>query len=275
MLKLQHLTAGYGEKTILHDISLDFPPGTVTAILGPNGCGKSTLLKAAAGLLAPVSGQVLSEEPRARHIAYLPQSRRVPEMCSGPDSTQGLRPWHRWERNSDRPSSNSYGDWRVPWLGWPRRYRQEDEAIARAAMARLGVLEFADRPLPELSGGTRQKCYLAMALAQEADTLLLDEPTSFLDIGHQLRLMGLCRELAAEGRAVTVVLHALPLALGYADRIALLEGGRLLALGTPGEILDSGILDRVFGVRVLSLDTDAGRQYVCVAAKSEACRGGS
>ena len=253
MLKLQHLTAGYGEKTILHDISLDFPPGTVTAILGPNGCGKSTLLKAAAGLLAPVSGQVLSEEPRARHIAYLPQSRRVPEMTALRLVLHG----------------------RFPWLGWPRRYRQEDEAIARAAMARLGVLEFADRPLPELSGGTRQKCYLAMALAQEADTLLLDEPTSFLDIGHQLRLMALCRELAAEGRALAVVLHDLPLALGYADRIALLEGGRLLALGLPGEILDSGILDRTFGVRVLPLDTDAGRQYVCAADRSEACRGGS
>ncbi len=242
MLTIQHLTAGYGDKTILHDISLDFPPGTVTALLGPNGCGKSTLLKAAAGLLPPVSGEILAGEPRARHIAWLPQSRHVPEMTALRLVLHG----------------------RFPWLGWPRQYREEDYAIARAAMERVGVAEFAHRPLSELSGGTRQKCYLAMVLAQEADTLLLDEPTAYLDIGHQLRLMALCRELAAEGRAVAAVLHDLPLALGYADRIAVLDQGRLLALGTPEEILASGILDRVFGVRVLALDTEAGRQYVCV-----------
>lgn len=242
MLKLRHLTAGYGEKTILHDISLDFPPGTVTAILGPNGCGKSTLLKAAAGLLPLSGGEVLAPEPRARHIAYLPQSRTVPEMTVRQLVLHG----------------------RFPWLGWPRIYRAEDQAAADEALRRLGISELANLPLSALSGGTRQKCYLAMALAQGADTLLLDEPTSFLDIGCQLDLMALCRELADQGKAVAVVLHDLPLALGHGDRVAVLEKGRLLALGAPEEIWSSGILDQTFGVRVLKIDTPKGAQFVCV-----------
>ena len=242
MVEIRNLTAGYGDTMILHDVSIDFPAGTVTAILGPNGCGKSTLLKAAAGLLSITSGTVTAPEPRSRHIAYLPQTRRLPEMTAGRLVLHG----------------------RFPWLSWPRRYRPEDTAIAKAAMERLGVAELAERPLAELSGGVRQKCYLAMALAQQADTLLLDEPTSYLDIGHQLGLMELCRELAAEGRAVALVLHDLPLALTCADRVAVMDRGQLLALGTPAEVLASGILDRVFGVRVLALDTEAGRQYVCV-----------
>ena len=242
MLKLQHLTAGYGEKTILQDISLDFPPGTVTAILGPNGCGKSTLLKAAAGLLPLSGGEVLATEPRARHIAYLPQSRTVPEMTVRQLVLHG----------------------RFPWLGWPRIYRAEDQAAADEALRRLGIAELANLPLSALSGGTRQKCYLAMALAQGADTLLLDEPTSFLDIGCQLDLMTLCRELADQGKAVAVVLHDLPLALGHGDRVAVLENGHLLALGAPEEIWSSGILDQTFGVRVLKIDTPKGAQFVCV-----------
>ena len=241
MLNLQHISAGYGEKTILHDISLDFPAGTVTAILGPNGCGKSTLLRAAAGLLTLSAGTVTVDGPVARAIAYLPQSRPVPDMTAQQLVLHG----------------------RFPWLSWPRRYRERDFAIARAAMDRLGIGEFAQRPLGELSGGTRQKCFLAMALAQEAPTLLLDEPTSFLDVGHQLKLMALCRELAAEGKAVALVLHDLPLALQWADRVAVMDQGRILALGTPEEIWASGILDRVFGVEVRRLEDDRGVQYVC------------
>ncbi|MBQ7098332.1 MAG: ABC transporter ATP-binding protein [Oscillospiraceae bacterium] len=241
MLKLQNLTAGYGEKTILHDISLTFPPGTVTAILGVNGCGKSTLLKAAAGLIPLQGGAVHADEPRAQSIAWLPQTRRLPELTAGRLVLHG----------------------RFPWLGWPRIYRQEDHAAARAAMERLGVAQFAQTPMPQLSGGTRQKIYLAMALAQEASTILLDEPTSFLDPGHQLRFLELCRELAAEGRAVVLVLHDLPLALRFADRLAVLDEGRLIALGTPDEIMSTEILQKTFGVRIFPVQTPLGIHYVC------------
>ena len=241
MLEIQHLTAGYGEKTIIHDISLTFPPGTVTAILGVNGCGKSTLLKAAAGLIPLQGGAVHADEPRAQSIAWLPQTRRLPELTAGRLVLHG----------------------RFPWLGWPRIYRQEDHAAARAAMERLGVAQFAQTPMPQLSGGTRQKIYLAMALAQEASTILLDEPTSFLDPGHQLRFLELCRELAAEGRAVVLVLHDLPLALRFADRLAVLDEGRLIALGTPDEIMSTEILQKTFGVRIFPVQTPLGIHYVC------------
>ena len=241
MVELRNLTAGYGEKTVLRDISITFPPGTVTAILGVNGCGKSTLLKAAAGLIPLRGGEVLADEPRARSIAYLPQSRRLPELTAGRLVLHG----------------------RFPWLGWPRTYRPADHAAARKAMERLDVAQFADTPMSQLSGGTRQKIYLAMALAQEAPTILLDEPTSFLDPAHQLRLMELCRSLAAEGRAVVLVLHDLPLALRFADRLAVLDGGRFTALGTPEELLSSKILEETFGVRIFPVQTPVGTQYVC------------
>ena len=242
MLELRNVTAGYGEKLILHDISLDFPPGTVTAILGPNGSGKSTLLKAAAGLLPIASGAVVAEEPRARHVAYLPQSRRVPEMTVRQLVLQG----------------------RYPWLGWPRRYGEKDHELARRAMERLEVAGLADRPLAELSGGTRQKCYLAMTLAQDTEVLLLDEPTSFLDPAHQLRLMALCRSVAAGGKAVAVVLHDLPLALRFADRVAVMDAGRLLMVEAPAGLLKSGLLEKTFAVKILGVDTPEGRRYVCV-----------
>ena len=241
MLEIQHLTAGYGEKTILHDISLTFPPGTVTAILGVNGCGKSTLLKAAAGLIPVTGGRVIADEPRARSIAYLPQTRRLPELTAERLVLHG----------------------RFPWLGWPRTYRPEDHAAAKAAMERLRVAEFARTSVAELSGGTRQKVYLAMALAQEAPTILLDEPTSFLDPGHQLRFLEICRELAGEGRAVVLVLHDLPLAMRFAHRLAVLDGGRLAALGTPAEIMSTDILQKTFGVQIFPVQTPLGTHYVC------------
>ncbi len=242
MLELRNITAGYGETMILRNISLDFPEGTVTAVLGPNGCGKSTLLKAAAGLLPVAAGEVFGMQPRARHVAYLPQSRRLPEMTVRQLVLQG----------------------RYPWLGWPRQYGEKDLALAEGAMERLGVAEYAHRPLAELSGGTRQRCFLAMTLAQDTEVLLLDEPTSFLDPAHQLRLLALCRELASEGKAVAAVLHDLPLALRYADRVAVMENGALLEVDTPEAVLKSGILEKAFGVRILGVDTPEGRSYVCV-----------
>jgi iron complex transport system ATP-binding protein len=245
MIELRGLWAGYGGSPVLQDISIQFPAGTVTAVVGPNGCGKSTLLKAAAGLLPAISGEVLVPVPRERHVAYLAQSQRTPEMTAGRLVLHG----------------------RFPWLGWPRRYRPEDYAAAKAAMERLGVAEYAERPLVELSGGTRQRCWVAMALAQDASALLLDEPTSYLDIGHQLELMGLCRSLAAEGRAVAAVLHDLPLALGYADRVAVMDRGRLMCVGSPEEILERGILEQVFGVAVRRAETPEGSCYVCVPAR--------
>lgn len=248
MLELRGLAVGYGGQPVLRDVSLFFPRGQVTVLLGPNGCGKSTLLKAVPGLSERLSGDILvdgksigalSSRELASRVSYLPQSRSIPHMTVERLVLHG----------------------RFPYLSYPRRYSRRDRAIAREAMAQAGILEFAHTPLEKLSGGTRQKAYIAMALAQDTDTVLLDEPNTHLDIAHQLQLMALCRDLADRGKAVVLVLHDLNLALTCADRAAVLFEGRLLAQGTPEEVYGSGALERAFGVEVLRTETGHGMLY--------------
>lgn len=250
MIELQNLSVGYDGEAVLRDISLTFPQGQVTVLLGPNGCGKSTLLKSLLGLSQRLGGEILVEgkpigaydsAALARRVAYQPQSRRVPDMTVERLVLHG----------------------RFPYLSYPRRYRKEDHEIAKNAMAQVGITEFAHTPLGKLSGGTRQKAYIAMALAQDTAAVLLDEPNAYLDIAHQLQLMELCRSLADRGKAVVLVLHDLNLALEHGDQIALLHGGRLLAKGAPEEIFASGALERAFGVKVFRFPADDGWHYDC------------
>ena len=183
MMELCHITAGYGGPPVLRDVSLAFEPGKVTVLAGPNGCGKSTLLRVAARLMAPERGEVriegqdvsrLSAKQFARLAALLPQSRPLPGITAGSLVLHG----------------------RFPYLGYPRRYSREDREAARQAMERTGVAGLEGVPMAHLSGGQRQKVYLAMALAQDTPVLLLDEPTTFLDIAHQLELAETARTLA-------------------------------------------------------------------------------
>lgn len=248
MIELRALSVGYRGRAVLENISLAFPPGTVTALLGPNGCGKTTLLKTALGLLEPLSGEVLYDGvPRAaltpkqaaRRAAYLPQSRSVPEIEARRLVLHG----------------------RFPYLAFPRRYRPDDYEAARRALAAAGAEDLADRPLRELSGGQRQKIYLAMALAQETPTVFLDEPTAWLDARCQLDAMRTARALADAGRAVVLVCHDLCLALRTADRAAVFADGCLLLADAPEAIYQSGVLDRAFQVRVRRVLIDEEWQY--------------
>ena len=250
MIELRALSAGYGGQPVLQNISLAFPPGTVTALLGPNGCGKTTLLKTALGLLEPVAGEVwydgaplssLTPRQAARKAAYLPQSRAVPDIEARRMVLHG----------------------RFPYLSFPRRYRQSDYEAVQRALAAAGAEELAGRPLPQLSGGQRQKVYLAMALAQETPTVFLDEPTAWLDVRCQLDVMRAARTLADAGRAVVIVCHDLCLALRTADRVAVFAGGSLLLDGTPEAVYQSGVLDKAFEVRVRRIATEDGWQYFC------------
>ena len=248
MIQLRDLSAGYGGRDVVRGVTLDFPPGRVLALLGPNGCGKSTLLRAALGLLPRSGGQVLldgapleSLSPRRRALmaAYLPQSRPTPNITAYKMVLHG----------------------RFPHLSYPRRCRGEDYEAADRALRWADAADVAPRPMGELSGGQRQKVYLAMALAQQAPTLLMDEPTTFLDVGHQLEVMAAALRLAQEGRAVVMAVHDLPLAMRGADDIALLDGGRLAAWGTAEEVYASGALDRAFGVALRRVATQSGWQY--------------
>ena len=248
MMELQNLQAGYPGRTVLEGINLEFRPGEVLAVLGPNGCGKSTLLRTACGLLARSGGEVrldgvsitrLSAKEIAQKVAYLPQSRSVPSITAGRMVLHG----------------------RFPHLSYPRRYRREDHEMVRRALDWVGAGELASRLLPELSGGQRQKVYLAMALAQDTAAVLMDEPTTYLDVSCQLEVMALARRLAEEGRAVVMVLHDLTLALRYYPLVVLPSGGRLCLVGTPLQLYEGPNLEQVMGVSLGRVETLEGVRY--------------
>ena len=250
MLEIRDLSVGYGGKDVVKHVNLEIPEGKVTVILGPNGCGKTTLLKAICGILDVSGGKVLLdgqfvlELPRreaAQKIAYLAQNRQIPDITAERLVLHG----------------------RFPYLSYPRRYRKEDLRIAREAMERMEVSDLAEMPLNKLSGGQRQKVYIAMALAQDTPVILLDEPTTYLDVGHQLQMMRQARELADMGKTVIMILHDLSGALQTADRIVLMKDGETAAIGTPEEVFSSGKMDEVFGVKVKRVRTERGWQYYC------------
>lgn len=253
MMELNHITAGYGEEDILKDISLAFPTGQVTVLVGPNGCGKSTLLRVAAQLMPQHSGEILlrgenaallSRKELARQVALLPQSRPVAGITVGALVLHG----------------------RFPYLGYPRKYTAADHAAANLAMAQCDVAHLAQRQVSKLSGGQRQKVYLAMAMAQDTPFLLLDEPTTFLDIAHQLELAQQARDLAQAGKGVVMVLHDLNMALTCADRVAVMEHGQLRGTGTPKDVFDSGVLEQVFRVHAHRTVLNGGQtQYFFTA----------
>lgn len=237
MLELKNICAGYGKKQVLTDISLSFPKSGFLSVVGPNGSGKSTLLKAATGILPLSSGDVhidgeklsgLSRRRLAEKVAYLSQGKNIPDMTVSQLVLHG----------------------RFPHLSYPRRYTDRDHGIVSSALHALGISDLADRPLASLSGGMRQNAYIAMALAQDAGYILLDEPTAYLDIQHQLALMKTLRKLAVLGKGVVAVLHDLPLAFAFSDGIVVLKEGAVAAEGAPAAIYKRPVIREVFGVEL-------------------------
>ena len=248
MIELKNLAVGYGSHKVLENVDLSFRRGEVTALIGVNGSGKSTLIRTAMGLQPPLEGEILLNgsplhelhaKERAKQMAYLAQFRSVPNITVERMVLHG----------------------RFPHLSYPRTYRQEDRDRVHRAMERVGVAELAHRPLNTLSGGQRQRVYLAMVLAQGASHIFFDEPTTYMDVGHQLEMMEIARSLAAEGRGVVLAIHDLCLALRGADRIVVLSEGKVCADGTAEEIWDSGVLSRSFGVGVRRTNTPTGWRY--------------
>ncbi len=248
MIKVENLSLSYPGHPVLSGVNLSIPAGKITVIVGPNGCGKSTFLKALVGICPCDSGTILvdgqnisrySTKELARKVAYLAQNRQVPDISVLRMVLHG----------------------RFPYLSYPRRYKKEDFSIAYEAMEQMGIEDLAEEPLNALSGGTRQKVYIAVALAQDTPAILLDEPTTFLDVAHQLQMMEHARFLAEKGKAVVMVLHDLSMAMQTADQLAVMAEGRLLRCGEPEMIFDSGCLDSVFGIRVCRFQTPEGWQY--------------
>lgn len=237
MIDFSHVTAGYGKHTILNDLSVTFESGKLTSVIGVNGCGKSTLLKALLHMLPLTGGEItiddckLSDMTRneiARKIAYLPQEKNTPEMTVAQMVLHG----------------------RFPHLNYPRRYSTQDMEIAFSAMAQVGIAELAHKPLHVLSGGMRQNAYIAMALAQSTDYILLDEPTTYLDITHQLALMKTLRTLADNGKGIVAVMHDLPMAFTFSDQIVLLQDGHIISSGEPKQVCTQQAIHQTFGVSI-------------------------
>lgn len=250
MLEINDIRSGYSRNEILHGVSLNARAGEITAILGPNGCGKSTLLKSICGILPTASGQVLldgqdllmlPQNQLAQKAAYLSQNRQIPDITVGRLVLHG----------------------RFPYLSYPRRYRQEDHAVAKNVMKQMGIGELADTPLNQLSGGQQQKAYIAMALAQDTNVILLDEPTTYLDVSHQLQLLRQARCLADSGKHVLMVVHDLSHALETADHVVLMNAGHVVIQGTPEAIFESGALDDTFGIHVSRVQIHEQWHYFC------------
>nr|WP_237535065.1 ABC transporter ATP-binding protein [Streptomyces sp. SID3343] len=229
-------TLSYGRTPVVEDVDLDLPIGGLTVIVGPNGCGKSTLLKAFARVLKPVRGAITLDgkdvhgyrgREFARTVALLPQSPIAPEGVSVRDLVRrGRHPHHTLLR----------------------QWSPDDDHAIGFALDRTGLGDLADTPAGDLSGGQRQRAWIAMVLAQETPIVLLDEPTTFLDIAHQYELLELCAELNDEGRTVAAVLHDLDQAARFASHLVVVKAGRVVAQGTPHEVLTAARVLDVFGL---------------------------
>ncbi|MFJ2211859.1 ABC transporter ATP-binding protein [Streptomyces sp. NPDC101062] len=261
-LAAEGLTLGYGDRVVIDSLDLTVPPGRITVIVGANACGKSTLLRSMSRLLAPRAGRVvldgkevhrLPAKELARTLGLLPQSPVAPEGITVADLV---------------------GRGRHPHQGIFSRWSEKDDAAVASALDATHTAPLADRAVDELSGGQRQRVWIAMALAQQTDLLLLDEPTTFLDASHQIEVLDLLTDLnQARGTTVVMVLHDLNLAARYADHLIALAEGRLHAVGAPAEVLTRETVRAVFGLdsRIIE-DPVSGRPLMLPIGRHHAAR---
>ena len=254
-LRAEALTLGYDGPPIITDLDVELLDGKVTAIVGANACGKSTLLRGLARLLKPRSGAVHLDGKALADMATLDIAKILGLLPQTPLAPDGITV-------ADLVSRGRY-----PHQGWFRRWTEEDHAAASRALDATGTAELVDRQVRQLSGGQRQRVWVAMALAQETDLLLLDEPTTHLDINHQVELLRLLRTLNAEsGKTIVVVLHDLNLACRYVDHVIAMADGHILAEGTPKEVVTADLVKKVFGLDcVIVPDPIAGTPMIVPA----------
>ncbi|MGO4614225.1 ABC transporter ATP-binding protein [Nocardia sp. 2YAB30] len=256
------VTLGYGDRVIVEGLSLDIAPGVITTVIGPNGCGKSTLLRSLGRLLRPRTGRVLLDgkaistmktKDVARVVGVLPQSPIAPEGLTVADLVaRGRHPHQSW------------------FLQWSAT----DEAEVTTALEQTGIADLADRTLDELSGGQRQRAWISMALAQGTDILLLDEPTTYLDLAHSVEVLDLIDRLHADlGRTIVMVLHDLNLAIRYSDQLVVMRAGRIVATGAPADVVSVELLREVFDLHAAVLEDPVSSRPMVVPIGTRHVRG--
>ncbi|WJK44022.1 ABC transporter ATP-binding protein [Solwaraspora sp. WMMA2056] len=260
-MRARSLRLGYGDRVVVPQLDLDVVDGAVTAIVGPNGCGKSTLLRALGRLLRPTGGDVLLDGEQIQRMPTREVARRLGILPQAPSAPDGLTVADLVVRG------------RQPHQSWLRQWSRADEKIVAQALAWTGLSDLAERPVDTLSGGQRQRAWISMALAQGTDILLLDEPTTYLDLAHQIDVLDLVDRLHRErGRTVVMVLHDLNLAARYARHLVAMKDGRVLAAGAPAEMLTAELVEEVFGLRVMVIDDPASGTPLVVPLAGGAAR---
>jgi iron complex transport system ATP-binding protein len=238
-LAAENLAVGYDQREIIHDLSVRIPAGKISVIVGANACGKSTLLKTLARLLKPSKGTVLLDGKSIHQIPTREVATRLGLLPQSPTAPEGIT------------VADLVGRGRYPRQGWIRQWTSADDEAIADAMTSTDVLEIADRPIDELSGGQRQRVWIAMALAQETGILLLDEPTTFLDLTHQFEVLDLLVDLnKRDARTIVLVLHDLNQACRFGDHLIAMKDGAIVAEGNPDEVITEQVVQDVFGLAV-------------------------
>lgn len=251
-LTAKALSVGYGATPVLRGVDLSVPPGAMTVLVGPNGCGKSTLLKALARLLLPRGGHVMLDGQPIQSLPTRSVARRLALLPQGPVAPEGLT------------VRELVAQGRYPHQSFLRQWSAQDSRAVEAALAMTALGALADRPVDSLSGGQRQRAWIAMVLAQETDLILLDEPTTFLDLKVQIDVMTCLAGIARTGRTLVVVLHELNIAAAFADHLVMMRDGAILARGHPDEVMTAQNLRAVFDLNARVIRDPGTGRPVCL-----------
>ncbi len=257
VLRAESLSLSYDTTPIIHTLDLETPSGQITALIGPNGCGKSTLLRGLARLLKPKQGAVLLNGHAIHTLPTRQLARQLGILPQAPVAPEGIT------------VRELVAQGRYPHQDWFQQWGRADETALQKALEQTSLHPLADRAVDILSGGQRQRAWIAMALAQETDILLLDEPTTYLDLAHQLEVLDLLAQLSAEGKTIIMVLHDLNHAASYTHHLVALADGRIFAAGTPEQVITESIIRAVFNVESLVIPHPVTGLPLCLPLKKE------
>ncbi|MFJ7190795.1 ABC transporter ATP-binding protein [Streptomyces bacillaris] len=251
-LAARGVTVGYGGRAVIDGLDVEIPPGVVTTIIGPNGCGKSTLLRTLTRLLRPTGGTVVLDGEDIAKLRTREVAKKLGLLPQAPVAPEGLTVGDLVARG------------RHPHQSWLRQWSSDDAGVVERALTMTGVADLADRPVDSLSGGQRQRVWISMTLAQGTDLLLLDEPTTYLDLAHAIDVLDLVDDLHESGCTVVMVLHDLNLAARYSDNLIVMRSGRILAQGHPRDVITAELLHEAFGLQAAVIDDPVGDRPLIV-----------